>query len=336
MASPSTEPALHRALPSSRLDCPHLPLGRFPTRVHRLAGLLPSDVELWIKREDESGERCGGSKLRKLEFLFGAARAAGKRRLVTFGGYGSHHVATAALHARANDFELEALLFPQPVDDHVRALLQSNDDAGARIRRVRSLVGVVPAMARTRLLGRVLGRDQLWMAGGGSCVTGTLGWVSGALELVAQVEAGEMPRFDLVYGALGSGGMIAGLVAGLGAWPLEVVGVRAVDAWMCGERTVRRLVDGVARRLDPSGGMRRRTAGLRVEGRQAGRYGLATAASLAATRLAADRGLTLDPIYTGKVMAQLLADAAAGRLAGRRILFVHSAFRFPSGGEGRR
>jgi hypothetical protein len=35
-------------------------------------------------------------------------------------------------------------------------------------------------------------------------------------------------------------------------------------------------------------------------------------------------GLGLDPIYTGKVMAAILADAEAGLLDGKRVLFLHS------------
>jgi len=41
-------------------------------------------------------------------------------------------------------------------------------------------------------------------------------------------------------------------------------------------------------------------------------------------RAAARVGLALDPIYTGKVLAALLADARAGLLDGKRILFLHS------------
>jgi len=56
---------------------PFVPLGHFPTRVHRVDGALPPSVELWVKRDDESGGPYGGNKVRKLEFLLGEARAAG-------------------------------------------------------------------------------------------------------------------------------------------------------------------------------------------------------------------------------------------------------------------
>ena len=44
----------------------------------------------------------------------------------------------------------------------------------------------------------------------------------------------------------------------------------------------------------------------------------------AAAQRAADVGLVLEATYTGKALAALLADAQAGRLRGRRVLFIDS------------
>ena len=56
-------------------------------------------------------------------------------------------------------------------------------------------------------------------------------------------------------------------------------------------------------------------------------YGMATAQSLAACELLAGEGLALEPIYTGKAMAALLADASRKRV--RRALFWHTGRRGP-------
>src|SRR5262249_10614091 len=98
--------------------------------------------------------------------------------------------------------------------------------------------------------------------------------------------------------------------------------VRVVDAWMCGAGAVRTLVRGVERQLGELRGLAPR---LRIETRFAGHYGVPTTASLEATWLARSFGLVLEPIYTGKVLAALTADAAAGGVAGKRVLFLHSA-----------
>jgi D-cysteine desulfhydrase len=118
---------------------------------------------------------------------------------------------------------------------------------------------------------------------------------------------------------------VAGLSWGLRARPVAIVAVRVVGALACGPRRVAALVHGVDRLLAPfAAGVGAAPARVRVETRFCGRYGLATPASRAAVAAAARAGLALDPIYTGKVMAALLADAHAGRLDGKRILFLHS------------
>ena len=319
----SGEPALFTALPRARERFAWLPLGRFPTRVERIHGLLPPSVELWVKREDESAVGFGGNKVRKLEFLLGEARARGCERVVTFGGTGSHHVAATAIHGPRGGFRVEALLVPQPPDAHVRELLLAEQASGATLRGLRGYLDVLPAWLRVR--GR---REVAWLAGGGSSPIGTLGWVSGALEISAQVRAGELPPPDAIYAALGSCGTVAGLWCGLrGTRPFELVAVRVVGGPACGVLATRLLARSVAQLLDSVGPRPPGAIGkLRVESQFLGAgYGHPSDASLAACARAREHGLQLDPIYTGKVLAALLADAHAGRLDGKRVLFLHSS-----------
>jgi D-cysteine desulfhydrase len=315
------EPELFRAMPGAADALAWMPLGAYPTPVERVHGLLPNSVELWVKREDQSSEAYGGNKVRKLEFLLGDARARGRGRLATFGGTGSHHVLATAIHGAANGFDVEATLFPQPLDDHVKDLLLADRATGADVRMVSSLPRVLGPMLRVRRRP-----DTVWLAGGGSSALGTLGWVSGGHEIQAQVREGVMPPPDVVYAAMGSGGTIAGLHCGLrGPRPPELVGVRVVGGAFSGGIATRILARAVQRLLEPYGPLRGETPSLRVDARHLGRgYGYPTEASRAAVRLAASHGLALDPIYTGKVMAALLDDARAGLLAGRRVLFLHS------------
>jgi D-cysteine desulfhydrase len=320
-------PALFRALPWAAERFPWLPLGDFPTPVERIEGLLPPQVELWVKREDRSSAAYGGNKVRKLEFLLGAARAAGQRTLYTFGGTGSHHVAATTVHGARQGFAVEAFVFPQPIDDHVRELGRLERAAGATLRPVGSPLGALPARLRALRCGSIA-----WLPGGGSCAIGTLGWVSGALEVSEQVARGELPRPDVVYCALGSCGTAAGLWWGLrGERPIELTAVRVVG-WPMGEWATRRLCHRVARTLAPCGELAGEPARLRVEHGFLGRgYGWPSRDSEEAVALAAQHGLALDPIYTGKVMAAVLADARAGRLDGKRVLFVHTMSGPPGG-----
>src|SRR5262245_13588201 len=98
---------------------PRLPLARTPTPVERSPALSEAlGCELYVKRDDLSGELYGGNKIRKLELLLAAARDAGKDTIVTTGGVGSHHVLATALYGRRLGFEVGAILTPQPLTEH--------------------------------------------------------------------------------------------------------------------------------------------------------------------------------------------------------------------------
>ncbi|GGV81577.1 hypothetical protein GCM10010294_55540 [Streptomyces griseoloalbus] len=80
-------------------------LGTWPTPLEplpRLAEALGLGAEnLWIKRDDLTGLGGGGNKIRKLEWLCGAALAEGATHLVTTGAPQSNHARlTAAAGAR--------------------------------------------------------------------------------------------------------------------------------------------------------------------------------------------------------------------------------------------
>jgi D-cysteine desulfhydrase len=317
-----TEPALFTVLPRAREVIPWMPLGRFPTRATRIDGLLPRSVELWVKREDECGDPYGGNKVRKLEFLLGEARARGHRTLVTFGGWGAHHVVATCVYGARHGFAVEVTLFPQPDNAHVREQLQLMRASGAAQTLRDSVLGVLPTYLATRIRP-----EATWLAGGGSSPTGTLGWVSGGLEIREQIRLGELPPIDVFYGALGSCGTMAGLAWSLRApRAIDMMAVRVVDSRFCGEARTVSLMRAVDRRLAPLARDAQwgEAPHLHVDARFRGRYGEPTPASQAAVVQAARVGLTLEPIYTGKVMAALLADARAGRLNGKRVLFLHS------------
>ena len=331
--SSSDEPALFAACPRLRDTIPHVSLGRFPTRVHQLTGLTPPAVELWVKRDDESGVVYGGNKVRKLEFLLAEARSAGARRVATIGGIGSHHVLATAIYGRQLGLEVEAVVFPQPLTDHVREQLLADAACGARLWPTAGYLGVPLAVLRARRPAATT-----WIPAGGSSAMGSLGYVSAALELEAQIRAGELPRPDVIYVALGSCGTVAGLLAGLsiagnsessgkpGGAATEVVAVRVVDRVATNARRVRALVREIERRLRP--GADPPTASLPrwrvVHDFFGGAYGRTTPSADQAVLRAAESGLALEPTYTGKAFAALLADASAGRLDGKRVLFWHT------------
>ncbi len=305
------------AYPHLRGRVPHLRLGRFPTPVQRVEGLTPAGVELWVKHDDQSGLAYGGNKVRKLEFLLAEARARGARRLVTLGAIGSHHVLATAIYGRQAGLEVEAVVFPQPLTDHVREQLLADVASGAHLRPTSGYLGVPLAVLRARRP-----EGTMWIAPGGSSVTGSLGYVSAGLELKEQIARGELPRPDVIYVALGSCGTAAGLLCGL-----RRPGRRTSPAsWMarCAWSTAWRRTRGACARWSPASSSSCASPGAplplprwRVEHLFfGGAYGRATPDADEAVHRAGEVGLRLEPTYTGKTMAALLADAGAGRLDG--------------------
>lgn len=318
------QPALFTALPALRETLPWRSLGRFPTRVHRLPGVVPSRVELWVKRDDESALEYGGNKVRKLEFLLADAAARGKSRLATLGGIGSHHVLATAFYGRASGFSVDAVVFPQPVNEHVRETLLADVACGLHLRAAASYADVPARLLAAR-------RGAAWIAPGGSSPTGTLGYVSAGVELAEQIRDGACPPFDVVYVALGSCGTAAGLWLGLslgGLGGARVVAVRVVDRMVSNRTATARLARATAKLIQRRSGIVLAApdpAALTVDHRfYGGGYGVASDAARAAVDTARLGSLELEPTYTGKAFAALLSDARAGLLDGKRVLFWHT------------
>ena len=329
-------PALFAAYPRLAQHIGHVSLGTFPTAIERIPGLLPGGCELWVKREDRAGVRYGGNKVRKLEFLLAHAKAQRAQRLLTLGGVGSNHVLATALYGAALGMQVDAVLFPQPLSDPARPYIRQNLHAGLAsglrphvCRATGALAWTLPwAYLSLSFDATRTGQPVQYIPGGGSNALGTLGWWSGGLEIAQQIAAGAAPPFDALYLALGSGSTTAGLLLGLGQACREVVAVRVVPWPLATRLAVQRLLVSarkhVARVLDARPPTTRVPA-LRIETSFLGSgYGFSTEASQQALQHAADRGLRLDPTYTAKAFAALWADDQAGRLRGKRVLFLHT------------
>ncbi|MBX3203857.1 MAG: pyridoxal-phosphate dependent enzyme [Labilithrix sp.] len=292
-----------------------LVLGTYPTPIERLESL-----GLWVKRDDRVASLYGGNKVRKLERLLGAARAAGKSHLLTLGAAGSHQIVATALYGRREGFEVEAVVVPQPSSEHARRNL--------RVALASGLTPVVAASwpAAPARVAMHLRRDTYFVPLGGSNATGSLGFVDAATEVAAQVAASAMPEPEVVVVAMGSGGTAAGLAVGfeVAGMRTRVVGVAisqpapilAVMARRVAKKTAERL--GLSR-AQATGAVER----IEVDRRWVGRgYGWPLPEGEAAMRAAAGVGLALDATYTAKAFACALA-LARERPRGE-VLFWHT------------
>jgi D-cysteine desulfhydrase len=319
-------PHLHERFPVLAETLPHVVLSERPTPVRELAGL-----GIWVKEDGIFGlGGWGGNKVRKLEWLIPDARRRGRRSILTFGGLGTNWGLATALYAREYGLETALALVDQPVDAHVRAQLARLDASGARIYRThtkRRTVTMLPWLIARSSHG---GRPPYLLPAGGSSRVGALGYVEAALEIAAQVRDGSLPEPAHVVVPVGTGGTAAGLALGFQIAGLRsrVVGVVVNDQLRLDPPVFARLARRTAALLEHRGArlgrLRIGPGMLDLTRDQIGAgYGHPTEAATRAAALVAEERLSLDPVYTAKAMAGLLALGAEGRLAGP-VLFVHT------------
>ena len=310
---------------SSSLLQPHLGIARLPTPVERAISLgdaiqLP---RLYLKRDDLSHPRYGGGKVRKLEFLLAEARARGVDTIVTFGGVGSNHAAATALLATPLGFKVKLYLLPQPPSPAVRATLVACHGAGAEMHLGWRGVERAPA-------SRLSKSPAFIIPWGGSSAIGNMGFVRAAFELQNQVAAGEIPEPDRIYLAMGTMGSAVGLALGLQALKMKtrVIAVRASSHGTSSSANLRKMVQTTARLLQRAVASplssRLDASNLKIVANQLGRgYAIPTNSGRRAQRIVQEHtSLRLDPTYTSKAFAALVADAPKSR--DEVVLFWHS------------
>jgi 1-aminocyclopropane-1-carboxylate deaminase/D-cysteine desulfhydrase-like pyridoxal-dependent ACC family enzyme len=322
--------ALFDAFPDAARAIPHLALGCLPTPIQVHAGSEPGVdcAQLLIKRDDLSGERYGGNKIRKLEFLLAAARAGGARGVITFGVAGSNHALATSICAQQYGLDSYSLLTRQANASYVRRNLLAGMWSGANLFACESETAALTLSQRLAEEARAGGDTLYVIPGGGSSAIGCLGFVNAGFELAAQLRANDIQPPDLIYLALGTVGTAAGLQLGLRLAGLRsrLVPIRVVREDIGSPARFRSLLRGTGELLGQACGIELsadldEVPPIRDEFIGPG-YARFTPDAIAAMKQAERRmGLCLDPTYTGKAFAALLADLHSGALRGRRVMF---------------
>ncbi len=309
----------------------HLVAGVTPlVTAPRLRGTLgPETPELWIKLDEETGFGLGGNKVRKLEHELAPTRLDGVTHLITTGGAQSNHArVTAAAAARLGLGCLLVLNGTEPAHPTGNALLHRL--LGAKFRWVGSRAEREPAMQEEAARIAEAGGRALIIPLGASTTLGALGYVRAALELHEQIDETRDRDVHIVL-ASSSGGTLAGLIAGFALVERPDIHLYAISSDTPRDellRTAADLAGGAVERLgaDPKV-IADQLARTDASDAQVGDgYGIPTPASREATELfARSEGLLVDPTYTSKAAAGLVAAIRSGRfLAGDRIVFLHT------------
>ena len=289
---------------------PSIPFTSDPSPVEELAALriaLGSGPRLLIKRDDAIPFAFGGNKVRKMQLVAAEAQAADSQTLITCGGVQSNHArVTAAVAARLG---LHAVLVVNaahaaPPDRLTgNALLDSL--LGARIRYVASREERAAAMEQAAVDEQRAGRRSYIIPLGASTPLGAAAFAIAVEELLSQI-----PPPDAIVHASSSGGTQAGLIAGcaLAGVPTRVIGVSADESANALRATIGSILEGLEAlaRVPPG---RFTSAPIEVDDTfVGGGYGVPTTESRDAIALVArTQAIFLDPTYTAKAMAGLIA-----------------------------
>jgi D-cysteine desulfhydrase family pyridoxal phosphate-dependent enzyme len=301
----------------ARVDAhPRVVLGETPTPLRRLER-LSSELgrPLFVKRDDLVGPALGGNKTRKLEYLLAEAQRLGATKVVTFGGLQSNHARLTAAAASMVGLEPHLFYFEARPKTLTGNLLL-NELLGARMHffplsptrpRPRSLESTIRL---ARLLARVRVGPHYFIPVGGHTWTGALGYVRAALEIDEQARGLGVGDAWLVVAA-GSGGTLAGLLAGLKlvGSRLRPLGIDVGNLWKDFPASVACLASEVCERLGEAHAFAPGDVPLvdrTYVGEAYGRPSEAGSAVLA--RMARVEGILLDPVYTAKAFAGLLGE----------------------------
>ncbi len=305
---------------------PSLPLVPAPTPIEplpRLSAVLGGGPRLLIKRDDAIAFGFGGNKVRKLALVAARAMADGADTLITAGGVQSNHArATAAAAAKLGMRAVLVANGEAPERLTANALLDGL--LGAEVVYVASRQDRAPAILEIAERLRAEGRRPFAIPIGASTPLGALAFVLAVAELVDQI-----PAPDVIVHATSSGGTQAGLVAGCRLLGLStrVIGVSADDAAQSLQSQVRAIVSGIADLLEMDPEKLSRGTTIEVDDRFVGDgYGIPTDGSREAIELAArTEAIFLDPTYTGKAMAGLIAYVRQQKFVeGQTVLFWHT------------
>jgi len=306
-------------IPRVKLALTPTPLQEAPNLARALAG-----PRIFVKRDDLTGVAFGGNKLRNLEFRL--ARTLAEKPDTVIVGLDLQSNSARQTVGACNRLGLETILVLQgekpPI---VQGNLLIDYLLGAKVhfaetaKRQRELLDELAAQCRARG-----GRPHILNDNPMFDVASALAYIEATIEILEQLEASGVKPSALYMSSSGKGQAGLVLAQRLTNAGFAVEGVTATDEFDVPPRTAAIANEtasllGLELRIEPA--EIRNDRGFVGQG-----YGIPTPESIDAVRLfARHEGIVLDPIYTGKAAAGLIAHIREGRYGADDVLvFVHT------------
>jgi D-cysteine desulfhydrase family pyridoxal phosphate-dependent enzyme len=302
---------------------PRVTLAFLPTPMSPLERLSRAlgGPRIFIKRDDLTGLAGGGNKTRKLEFVLAEALSQGADTIVTVGATQSNHCRqTAAAAARLGLRCVLVLRGVPPAQLSGNLLLDYLLGAEVRFSGERTREEVMDEFV---LAERACGRNPYAIPLGASTSLGALAYALAVEELKWQTDL----HFDRIIVASSSGGTQAGLIAGAQVFGLrsEILGISVDQPLGSLQEIVAPIARGAIRLLGGSAAIGPAEVSVSADYLGEG-YGIMGAPEREAIQLfAAQEGILLDPVYTGRAAAGMIDLIRKGVIGkSESILFWHT------------
>src|SRR3954470_6466743 len=306
-------------------DLPRATLAPLPTPLHHLPRFSAAvGAEIWMKRDDVGSVGLAGNKVRKLEFVLGAARHDGADAIVIVGAEQSNACRAAAAACAQLGLRCVLVLSGEaPERATGNLLLDRLFGADVRFAGTTEWAALAEAADRVTAELRSDGATPSTLPVGASSPLGAVGFAVAWFELLEQLDALDVAAATVVH-ASSSGGTHAGLVAGRRLSErgprVRAIGV-ADDIYPDMAARYAEIATGTARLLGADVAIGADDLWL-DRGFLGGGYAVPTDDALAAIRLLArTEGIACDPVYSGKALAAVVAAARAGELEGATVFW---------------
>ncbi|KAF0152615.1 MAG: D-cysteine desulfhydrase [Ignavibacteria bacterium] len=291
-------------------EIPRKQLGFFPTPVQKLENLTRyfGGLQIYIKRDDQTGLALGGNKTRKLEYLIGDALAQNCDCVITGGAEQSNHCRQTAAAAAMSGLECHlALRGEEPEEYSGNLLLDKLFNAKIHWSQLYRKGENIYTIAEEL---KASGKNPYIIPYGGSNKIGALGYVEAINEITKQLSEQKI-KIDHTVFASSSGGTHAGMIAGkvLYNFSSGLIGVQ-IDKEEAGDkpfaRNIIELANEVSSELELDKTFTQKDVTLRDDFMESD-YGVVGYLERNAIKLLAEKeGILLDPVYTGRVFGGLI------------------------------
>ena len=308
---------------------PRVSLGHFPTPLEELSRLSQKlrGPRIFMKRDDCSGLLFGGNKTRHNEFILGQAVAAGSDMVVWGAGVQSNNCRQTAAGCAKLGLPCHLVLTRADHSDEIQGNLLLDYIVGATVEFTDIPMGpeLWATIGRVADRYRAQGRRPFAINDPRVRPSGAVSYAVGMTELLDQLAERELSP-DAIYvsscGVTGAGLFLGKKLLGL-ACPIHAI---SPIVWPGDNHAMLAdIASAAAHMLNLDERLTKDEITLSFDYIGPG-YGKPSLAGMEATRLLAQtEGILLDPVYTAKAFAGLIADIRAGRFSRDQcVVFIHT------------